>query len=164
MVKTIFFDVDGTLISHTLHDVPPSTRAALRQLREKGIPCVVATGRHLLELALKEGQLHLQTMLGIVSFRAIGQHAPLLCQQPAQLHVYRHIAYRRAISRIATVCRSTVEPHVVAWAQQKHSLIGVLGVEQGKGRCRCLARKNITGVGYYQRANIVFGPGGCLVA
>ena len=37
MVKTIFFDVDGTLISHTLHDVPPSTRAALRQLQEKGI-------------------------------------------------------------------------------------------------------------------------------
>ena len=34
MVKTIFFDVDGTLISHTLHDVPPSTRAALRQLRD----------------------------------------------------------------------------------------------------------------------------------
>ena len=50
MIKTIFFDVDGTLISHTLHDVPPSTRAALRQLQEKGIPCVVATGRHLLEL------------------------------------------------------------------------------------------------------------------
>ena len=50
MIKVIFFDVDGTLLSHTRGEVSASTRAALAALREKGILCVLATGRHLPEL------------------------------------------------------------------------------------------------------------------
>ena len=49
-IKVIFFDVDGTLISHTTHEVPESTRVALEKLKEKGFKRVVATGRHMLEL------------------------------------------------------------------------------------------------------------------
>ena len=52
MVKVIFFDVDGTLISHSQNAVPESTRTALNQLSEKGIQRVIATGRHMLELSL----------------------------------------------------------------------------------------------------------------
>lgn len=50
MVKAVFFDVDGTLISHTLKDVPESTRISIRKLRQKNIQCIVATGRHVSEL------------------------------------------------------------------------------------------------------------------
>ena len=50
MIKVIFFDVDGTLVSHTKGEVSASTRAALTALREKGILCVLATGRHMPEL------------------------------------------------------------------------------------------------------------------
>ena len=50
MIKVIFFDVDGTLVSHTQKAVPESARAALQELREKGIRCVMATGRPLQEL------------------------------------------------------------------------------------------------------------------
>lgn len=50
MIKVIFFDIDGTLLSHTLHDVPESAREAIRKLKQKGIKCVVATGRHLSEV------------------------------------------------------------------------------------------------------------------
>lgn len=52
MIKAVFFDVDGTLLSHTLKDVPKSTRTALMKLRQKNIKCVVATGRHLSELEI----------------------------------------------------------------------------------------------------------------
>ena len=51
MVKAIFFDVDGTLMSHTSSTVPNSTRKAVDLLSEKGIRRVIATGRHMLELA-----------------------------------------------------------------------------------------------------------------
>ena len=51
MVKVIFFDVDGTLVSHTQKEVSQSTRAALERLAQKGILRVLATGRHLGELA-----------------------------------------------------------------------------------------------------------------
>lgn len=48
-IKAVFFDVDGTLLSHNLNDVPESTRSALRQLRSRGIKTIVATGRHMIE-------------------------------------------------------------------------------------------------------------------
>ena len=48
-IKAVFFDVDGTLYSHGLNVVPESTRRALKQLRERGIKTVVATGRHMVE-------------------------------------------------------------------------------------------------------------------
>ncbi len=50
MIKAIFFDIDGTLLSHTTYSVPESTKEALRLLKEKGILTFIATGRHLSEM------------------------------------------------------------------------------------------------------------------
>ena len=48
--KFVFFDVDDTLVCHEMGKVPESTRQAIRLLQDKGIPCGLATGRHLLEM------------------------------------------------------------------------------------------------------------------
>ena len=48
--KFVFFDVDDTLVCHKKGMVPESTRKAIRLLQGKGIPCGLATGRHLLEM------------------------------------------------------------------------------------------------------------------
>lgn len=45
MVKSIFFDIDGTLISFKTHKMPESTRKALNELRKKGVKLFIATGR-----------------------------------------------------------------------------------------------------------------------
>ena len=50
MIKAVFFDVDGTLVSHTRGEVSASTREVVSRLKAKGIRCVVATGRHMSEL------------------------------------------------------------------------------------------------------------------
>ena len=50
MIKAVFFDVDGTLVSHARREVSTSTRKAVGQLKKKGIRCVIATGRHMGEL------------------------------------------------------------------------------------------------------------------
>ena len=50
MIKAIFFDIDGTLLSHASGGVPESTRRALDLLRERGIMRFLATGRHILEI------------------------------------------------------------------------------------------------------------------
>ena len=50
MIKAIFFDCDGTLLSHTTNRVPPSTIRSLRRLREQGIKVILSTGRHRSEL------------------------------------------------------------------------------------------------------------------
>ena len=48
-IKAVFFDVDGTLYSHEMNAVPESACRAIRQLRERGVKAVVATGRHMSE-------------------------------------------------------------------------------------------------------------------
>ena len=50
MIKAIFFDIDGTLLSHSTQSVPESTKLALQLLKEKGIYTFIATGRHISEI------------------------------------------------------------------------------------------------------------------
>lgn len=50
MIKAIFFDIDGTLLSHASGGVPGSARTALRLLRQRGVKLFLATGRHILEI------------------------------------------------------------------------------------------------------------------
>ncbi|MEG0365826.1 MAG: Cof-type HAD-IIB family hydrolase [Coprobacillus sp.] len=50
MIKAIFFDIDGTLLSHTSGCIPDSTKKALSMLKEKGIYTFIATGRHISEM------------------------------------------------------------------------------------------------------------------
>lgn len=49
-IKVIFFDIDGTLLSHKTDCVPESTIRAIRKAKEKGIKIVVATGRFIDEI------------------------------------------------------------------------------------------------------------------
>ena len=52
MIKAAFFDVDGTLLSHSTNSVPQSARDSLAALRTKGIKTYLCTGRHAVELDL----------------------------------------------------------------------------------------------------------------
>lgn len=45
MIKAIFFDIDGTLVSFKTHTIPENIRQTLQRLREKGIKLFIATGR-----------------------------------------------------------------------------------------------------------------------
>jgi Cof subfamily protein (haloacid dehalogenase superfamily) len=46
MIKAIFFDIDGTLVSFDTHLVPDSARCALEELRRRGVQVFIASGRH----------------------------------------------------------------------------------------------------------------------
>ena len=50
MIKAVFFDVDGTLVSHKSKSVPESAKKAIGILKEKGIKVFLSTGRHIKEL------------------------------------------------------------------------------------------------------------------
>jgi hydroxymethylpyrimidine pyrophosphatase-like HAD family hydrolase len=49
MIKAIFFDIDGTLLSFKTHQVPESTQQAFQLLKEKNIKVLrhEGTGSHL---------------------------------------------------------------------------------------------------------------------
>lgn len=50
MIQAVFFDIDGTLLSHRSCAVPDSTRRALVKLGDSHIKRVIATGRHSTEI------------------------------------------------------------------------------------------------------------------
>lgn len=50
MIKAVFFDIDGTLLSHETTSVPQSAIDSMKKLQDKGIHCVCATGRSLMEI------------------------------------------------------------------------------------------------------------------
>ena len=45
MIKAIFFDIDGTLVSFNTHKVSNASKIAIKKLKEKGIKVFIATGR-----------------------------------------------------------------------------------------------------------------------
>ncbi len=47
MIKAVFFDIDGTLVSFKTHRVPESARKSVRALREKGVKVFIASGRRM---------------------------------------------------------------------------------------------------------------------
>lgn len=51
MIKAAFFDIDGTLLSYETRKVRDSAKAAIAKLQQKGILCVVATGRHMIQMS-----------------------------------------------------------------------------------------------------------------
>ncbi len=86
MVKVIFFDLDGTVLSHTGEPVRESTRQALRELGKKGIKRICCTGRNIGELAgfdlhglefdgyyTDNGQAFYDSKLNPVSFRFLSE-------------------------------------------------------------------------------------------
>lgn len=45
MIKAMFFDVDGTLVSFNTHRIPESTIQALHEAHDRGVKIFTATGR-----------------------------------------------------------------------------------------------------------------------
>lgn len=52
MIKAIFLDIDGTLVSHRDYQVPISAIRALQEAKDKGVLLFTATGRHKSEIVL----------------------------------------------------------------------------------------------------------------
>lgn len=71
MIKAIFFDIDGTLVSFGTHRIPDNTKEALMALKAKGIKIFIATGRS--GMLMKEvGGLDASLFDGVITFN--GQH------------------------------------------------------------------------------------------
>ena len=49
-ITAVFFDIDGTLLSHRTGEIPQSTKDALFQLKDRGIHRIICTGRDLVEM------------------------------------------------------------------------------------------------------------------
>lgn len=92
MIKAIFFDIDGTLLSHKSKRIPNSTIDAFKQLREKGVYLFAATGRHMLEmeqLPLEclefDGYITLNGQLSLNASKEIMDESPIAKEDTMQM-------------------------------------------------------------------------------
>ena len=47
MIRSLFLDIDGTLVSTTTHRIPASTVEALTRAKDNGVGIYISTGRPL---------------------------------------------------------------------------------------------------------------------
>ncbi len=52
MIKAVFFDIDGTLVSFRTHRISPAVLDGLHRLQARGVKLFIATGRHRLSIGL----------------------------------------------------------------------------------------------------------------
>ena len=45
MIKALFFDIDGTLVSFKTHQIPVSTVSAIAEAKARGVQIFISTGR-----------------------------------------------------------------------------------------------------------------------
>ena len=50
MIKAVFFDIDGTLVSFNTHKISDLSKKAINELRKKGIKVFIASGRALFQI------------------------------------------------------------------------------------------------------------------
>ena len=83
MIKVAFFDIDGTLLSHNTRVVSESTRLALKKLKEKGIKCVIASGRHIAQLQFLDiRDLEFDGYLTLNGMICLDENKQVLCGFP----------------------------------------------------------------------------------
>ncbi|AEM22536.1 Hydrolase 3, haloacid dehalogenase-like hydrolase [Brachyspira intermedia PWS/A] len=55
MIKAVFFDIDGTLVSFNTHKISDSSKEAIKILKDKGIKVFIASGRALFQIDNLDG-------------------------------------------------------------------------------------------------------------
>lgn len=104
--RLVAFDLDGTLLDRN-GQVPPRTRAALDLLRDRGVRCVLASGRNPL------GMIRLCTELGLDGPQIAMQGALLISPISGEIltawrldgaRVREHLAFAREIAANALLC------------------------------------------------------------
>jgi Cof subfamily protein (haloacid dehalogenase superfamily) len=112
MIKAIFFDIDGTLVSFKTHRIPESTIKALALVREKGIKVFIATGRH--QLAINN--------LGNEQFDGLVTMNGSYCINETGRAVYKHKIPAEDIAALLNY-QENVEPFPCILVQEKSMLL-----------------------------------------
>ena len=83
MVKYLFFDIDGTLVSFKTHKIPQSTVDALTQAKANGLKVYISTGRPMLFINnlgqiehLIDGYITTTGALCVVYVATLNWHSP----------------------------------------------------------------------------------------
>lgn len=81
MIRAIYFDIDGTLVSYRTHVMPESAARALAELREAGVRLILCTGRNyvsakpLIDTKLFDGEILLNGQYCLLNGECVYENA-----------------------------------------------------------------------------------------
>lgn len=103
MIKAVFLDVDGTLVSFKTHTVPESAKLAVTELHKKGVKVFLATGRHILSIP----------DLGELKFDGYITINGGLCLSADRTPIYKHCVPQSDIEAMIELQKTTSFPCLV---------------------------------------------------
>lgn len=112
MIKAIFFDVDGTLVSFRTHRIADSTAKAIGLLRQQGIKVFIATGRHLSTI----------NNVGDVEFDGYVTLNGGFCYAGRETVIYKHSIDKADIERLVAY-QKQVKPFPCIFVRQQDMFI-----------------------------------------
>lgn len=91
-IKAAFFDIDGTLLSHKLKAVPQSALDTIEQMQKKGILCVAATGRSIMEFnRLPTRGIRMDGYIALNGQLVLDQNQEILSAHPLEDSARNHL-------------------------------------------------------------------------
>lgn len=121
MIRAVFFDIDGTLVSFNTHRISEASKKALAELRRKGVKTFIATGRHLMAI----------NMLEDLSFDGYITMNGGICLAGKETIVYSHPVNPEDIRALVRYLE-TRESFPVIFVREKDSFITCLDSESGR--------------------------------
>lgn len=88
--KTLFLDIDGTILQHD-NTYTPSTKEAILQLKDKGLEIFIATGRPLHEVKELAEELRINSFIGYNGAYAVSHNKTILDEPMKAEHIARFL-------------------------------------------------------------------------
>lgn len=108
MIKAIFFDIDGTLISFKTHQMPESTLKALHELRKKGIMLFISSGR-------PENLIH---HIDFFDFDAYILMNGAVCYTGKNNAIHKSVIPKEDLERLIEYSRNSPHPFVFVYGKE----------------------------------------------
>ena len=117
MVKAIFLDIDGTLVSFKTHKVPESTCEAIREARKRDIKIFICTGR----------PIQFIDNLAGVEYDGIVCVTGALCMTADHQIIYRNSIPREDVQKLLTYLQQQGDNPIPFMAVSDEKIFGING-------------------------------------
>ncbi|MBQ9058201.1 MAG: Cof-type HAD-IIB family hydrolase [Atopobiaceae bacterium] len=147
-IKVLFFDVDGTLLSHKTGHVPESTKQAIAEARKRGVKVVIATGRDIVELEKLPvtHEIEFDGFLTLNGNICLDQNKHMFAGNPIDSGEVEILVQIFEASRIPFVLINDHERYinfvddvVIKTQEETHGTIPEIGTYQGEAIYQCLS-------------------------